>query len=465
MKSRVAVVSFVLIISGSLDASNDTVPLLEAPNVGRFVRLQVSADGKTLRFAFKDQADFLELPASRTLLSTSKVSVRLADYNPLQVTVSTNTTTEADPNYKALDDFLSSLEALGKQVVPTAPKAPGVAAVDTAKDSPCEAAGHSIQRILTGPAPLTSQKLGKWVKGSAGLSGILTQLGESNSSDGGTVRGTLTTVKSSTKELDADIALLEKWFRQQQACTFTNDSDLQARITGLYLLAQQALPPLKGIATQLSTLEERLVSFSTDTKWFDSDRTTKSDYELLVSPDPFKNKITLHLDVQGRTYTLSEAGALTIKESDKMSWDIYLRYYSLFVPEVAAGVLYNEVKYPQYGTAVVNGKTTVAPASTGSGHIDAALMTNIVFRGLEMRWLYPMAQIGVSTAKDFPGILGGLGLRFWRLSISVGRMVTWSKDLDHLKVGDEVTGTAQIDSDLKLTRAPTAWYGAIQYSF
>jgi len=46
-----------------------------------------------------------------------------------------------------------------------------------------------------------------------------------------------------------------------------------------------------------------------------------------------------------------------------------------------------------------------------------------------------------------------------------GRMITWSKDLDGIKPGDPVSGTAELESHLKLKRQPSAYYVAIQYNF
>ena len=82
-----------------------------------------------------------------------------------------------------------------------------------------------------------------------------------------------------------------------------------------------------------------------------------------------------------------------------------------------------------------------------------------------------MFQIGAATSKDLPAILVGGGLRLFGLgkgdvAIGGGAMFAWFKDLQKLKVGDVVTGTTQIDTDLGYSSRPKlGGYFAIQYKF
>jgi hypothetical protein len=102
--------------------------------------------------------------------------------------------------------------------------------------------------------------------------------------------------------------------------------------------------------------------------------------------------------------------------------------------------------------------------------VNGALMLNLVMRlGNSPSVAYPFLQFGVSSAKDFPGVLAGLGLRFvqpFNFSISAGGMITRYKDLDgNLKVGDTVTGTDDINKHLVYKTSPVVLYGAMQLKF
>ena len=85
-------------------------------------------------------------------------------------------------------------------------------------------------------------------------------------------------------------------------------------------------------------------------------------------------------------------------------------------------------------------------------------------------------QIGAGINSGIPTIITGFGIRsningIKRISISGGIALTWIKELDKLKVGDEVTGTSDIDKDLKFQFSwftkqytPKSYIG-LQYNF
>jgi hypothetical protein len=85
--------------------------------------------------------------------------------------------------------------------------------------------------------------------------------------------------------------------------------------------------------------------------------------------------------------------------------------------------------------------------------------------------LTPMLQIGAAASKTLPAILAGGGVRLFGLGkgdvgLGGGAMFAWYKDLQKLQVGQVVTGTQQIQSDLGFISAPKiGGYVAIQYKF
>ncbi len=83
------------------------------------------------------------------------------------------------------------------------------------------------------------------------------------------------------------------------------------------------------------------------------------------------------------------------------------------------------------------------------------------------RTVYPAVQFGLTNSKDYPGFIIGGGLRFTyprALSVVAGRLYTWYRDLEGLKVGDPVQGTADLESHLQRKSKRASYFG-IQYSF
>jgi hypothetical protein len=132
-------------------------------------------------------------------------------------------------------------------------------------------------------------------------------------------------------------------------------------------------------------------------------------------------------------------------------------------------MVYNSLKYPKYGTGKNTAGETIIVRNEDRKPIDGALMLNLVMRFGSPSVAHPFLQFGVSSAKDIPGFLAGLGLRFntpMAFSFSVGGMITRYKDLDDKdRIGKPVSGTAEIDEHLVYKTSPVALYGALQLKF
>jgi hypothetical protein len=162
------------------------------------------------------------------------------------------------------------------------------------------------------------------------------------------------------------------------------------------------------------------------------------------------------------TLTLPENGIPQAK-GDPISRDIILREYRRLVPEFGVAAVYNDLRYPKYLSK--NGK--VASNGFDTSNLNAAMTMNLLCNCFGGNFVYPGLQLGVSKAKDYPGLLGGFVFRFSgvkRMALSAGRMVTWYKDLDKLKIDDSASDN-DIKADLKLRRSKTAFYLAAQFTF
>ena len=80
-----------------------------------------------------------------------------------------------------------------------------------------------------------------------------------------------------------------------------------------------------------------------------------------------------------------------------------------------------------------------------------------------------MLQVGITTSKDVPALLGGAGIRLFGLpkgevALGGGGMIAWVKDLRTLQVGGPVGGMSDIETDLGYVRRHGS-YLALQYKF
>jgi hypothetical protein len=172
-------------------------------------------------------------------------------------------------------------------------------------------------------------------------------------------------------------------------------------------------------------------------------------------------------------YSLSDDGEIVASETKvKYKKTLRIRRYSLFIPEVSAGVAYTDLSFPKFGlrTDSASGKQFVADAGNEKNkrYNITAMMNWTAF--IPYSFVHPFIQTGVGVNADFPTIFLGGGLRFningkGRFAIACGAAVSWIKTLGSLKIGDEVSGSADIEKDVKYELASPKAYFGIQYNF
>lgn len=205
--------------------------------------------------------------------------------------------------------------------------------------------------------------------------------------------------------------------------------------------------------------------------------TEKDGLRWFVVPDGIpatEGKISVYtISISEGGYRLSdnnEIVAVTSTEIIKRSFRV--RRFQRFVPEVSAGTAYTFFDYPQYGTTKnAAGEEVVGdPTQKRISNLNFTAMINYNYY-LPNSPIHPFWQIGIGANNDIPTILTGLGIRanfagLRRLAISGGLALTWIKQLNKLKPGDKVSGTADIDKDLTYEfnrKAPL--YLGIQFNF
>jgi hypothetical protein len=222
----------------------------------------------------------------------------------------------------------------------------------------------------------------------------------------------------------------------------------------------------ENLRTSLATLGAHLSEFATK-EWVDD-----KDYVFLRKRPTNEKLATVTVEV--KTVEVSRGEDLTVaenlKSNPKRKASFVLRTYQSIVPEVSVAVVYAGFTRPKYGTSPSKAdasKTVVERAGSEPVDLSAAVLLNGVCNTWRNGWVYPMFQLGISVNKDAPAILAGAGLRFTspsRLGLAGGAVIGWVKDLDRLQPGDSVTGTADIEADLK-RKMKVSYYIALQYQF
>ena len=150
---------------------------------------------------------------------------------------------------------------------------------------------------------------------------------------------------------------------------------------------------------------------------------------------------------------------------------IRVRRFQRFIPEVSIGTAFTSFNYLTYGTTSdATGQQFVGtPVEAQMKNINIATMLNFNYFIPDTQ-IHPFYQLGAGINSGMPTLLTGFVIRsnisgLKRLAISGGLAMTWLRELTNLKVGDKISGTADIEKDFKFSSAPTfAPYISIQFN-
>jgi len=190
----------------------------------------------------------------------------------------------------------------------------------------------------------------------------------------------------------------------------------------------------------------------------------------LETPKGKINEFTLTIKESG--IKLNESKELVSGESKEILKNtIRVRRFQRFIPEVSIGTAFTSFKYLTYGTRSdsTGQQYVAAPVEAQMRNLNIATMLNFNYF-IPDSPLHPFFQLGAGINAGLPTVLSGFGIRsningLKRLAVSGGIAMTWLKELTNLKVGDKISGTAEIEKDFKFSSAPTfAPYFSIQFN-
>lgn len=192
-----------------------------------------------------------------------------------------------------------------------------------------------------------------------------------------------------------------------------------------------------------------------------------SNYLIGTVQEPAKQNIKkATITVREIKFTASEDNVI-INESDKNvlsnAFTVYKNENVMYEPSF--GFVYSPLKSNTFSTKTVNGNQVIEKIEN-SDNYHAAAFLNVYYTEWINENVYPFWQLGLSTAKDYPALLTGLGMKIRDTSfaISVGAAFGFTKELNKLSEGATVTGQADIDKDVEIVVTPS-WYLSLQYNF
>ncbi len=198
---------------------------------------------------------------------------------------------------------------------------------------------------------------------------------------------------------------------------------------------------------------------------------------MIIPSIPVKEgKIYLYtFTIKQSGYRLSDKNEIVnIETKDVIKKTLRVRKFQRFVPEVSIGTAYTFFKYRNYGTTFdsaglkTNNLFVASPTEDPVKNINITTMLNLNYY-CPNSIVHPFYQLGVGINSGVPTLITGIGARSFLglkgISISLGFALTWIKELDKLKVGDKISGTEDIDKDLKYQVTSPKFYFGIQHNF
>ncbi len=139
---------------------------------------------------------------------------------------------------------------------------------------------------------------------------------------------------------------------------------------------------------------------------------------------------------------------LTLSEKTEKTYTIRVHKFQRFIPSVSTGAILSGLKFKTFGTGMnALGETIVTEVEEELDPLNFGAYLNIHINNPSD--LTPLIQFGVSTTKNKPALMLGLGASFRDITLSAGSLWTWVPKLDNLSVGQVVSGTAQIEENIK----------------
>jgi hypothetical protein len=176
---------------------------------------------------------------------------------------------------------------------------------------------------------------------------------------------------------------------------------------------------------------------------------------LLCSIPVTSGKISIcSVSVNSGGYEIKDSEIVTSTSKVLAKKLMLFRKFQLLIPEVLPGIAYCWLTFPKYGVTTDSVTKKQYVSSAGNEVIKNFNFTAMVNFNFFIQYspVVPFFQIGIGANTGYPTLLAGGGFRFHvgkiKFAVGGGITSTWIQTLNKLHIGDEVTGTAQLENDL-----------------
>lgn len=467
MKKVIVLIVSVFVISNTLSAQKASDVLENGIRIKSENRIFLTYEDSTIKYYIAKTLDaptnFVRLRDSTIFLANDdEIHIFLTPINPLKYSYKHDIKIITDPVDSAAASAIGSIISVLDMV-----KTEGVRESKPTCDSIFNKVDSDIKNVYIRLKDDKKNKIASIFKSLKELSfddeiNTIKEL-KSIKSDIGSINKYLTQTDSILNEITLNLKIL-----QDTACiTFVEHYTISAIIKDYESINRERKKRLGNLNKSFKLVNEAQLTASKG-----GDR-----LKWLIKLKPYewnKGKLSVHtFTISQGSSELSDKKEIVSKESkDILSKTFRLRKYKWFVPEVSIGSAYTFFKYNSFGTTSDStGQQFVAsPTESTVSNINITTMLNFNLY-IPNSQIHPLYQIGVGINSGIPTLFTGFGIRsningLKRIAISGGVAMTWIQELDKLNVGDKVTGTDDINKDLKykFSWPPKAYIG-IQYNF
>ena len=179
---------------------------------------------------------------------------------------------------------------------------------------------------------------------------------------------------------------------------------------------------------------------------------------------------SIAITIVERKILLENSNISIIQAEKPVSAYCIVNEISWAVPELAGGLAFpTDLTFTNYGVDLLNADNyQVVDRGDKRTYILAGAFLNFIFDAKLSPGVFPMLQLGVTTGKQYPSILGGFGFRFYpNKSISMGWVGAFDQQLTTYKLGSQlpVGDKQKFDDSLQYKLKGGGLYIAFQWKF
>jgi len=225
----------------------------------------------------------------------------------------------------------------------------------------------------------------------------------------------------------------------------------------------------KEIDNLLTKVDELADEFNKGLDYFIGCEKCEMGMKLAEIPIAQEDIKTVSIKIEIYDIKINDDMQLIITLKNDLQGVLNLKSHSNLSIDFATGPLYvSGFSFSKYSTQYTptTGSLTVVKVKNETMNFAMGTMLNVIIK-TDTYPIFPMWQLGFAIGKDTPVAFTGLGFKTVNnISMSVGVLTGWYKELNNLRVGSEIGGEAELIADYRYRNVKSlGGYFGVQYSF